>query len=221
VIAPAGHITAMLGAMVADDVMLLLLIAFAVIALGQVLFVLSRFRRCPSNRVMVIYGKTGKGSARCVHGGMVFVWPLFQAYDYLDLEPHSVATGLISGPSRDNVPVSVSINATAMISPEPGWVENAACRLLGLTRVEIKELVGGMLVSRARAAISDALADQLRQDPRGLRDRIGRFASEMLAVVGIALVDLDVHDLAVRDEQTPAAPTPALKDSAPQTRQNS
>lgn len=225
-ISPAGHIASTLGAMSAEDVMAFLLIALAVIALGLVLFTLSRFHRCPTNRVMVIYG-TNQGAAgamnhaRFVRGGATFVWPMFQAYDYLDLEAFSIATGQISGPSRDNVPVSVSINATAGISPQPGWVERAAGRLLGLTRAEIHKLVGGILVSRARAAILDASADELRLGPRGLRERIGRAASETLGTIGIELIDLDVHDLAVRDEETPAALTPDSQDTTPQARQDS
>ena len=64
-----------------------LTIILLAIGLGLIFGILSRYRRCPSNRVLVIYGKTGSGAARCVHGGAAFIWPLFQAYDYLDLEP--------------------------------------------------------------------------------------------------------------------------------------
>ncbi len=38
-----------------------------------------RYKRCPSNQILVIYGKTGEGVARCVHGGAAFVWPVVQS----------------------------------------------------------------------------------------------------------------------------------------------
>src|SRR4051794_12751855 len=68
-------------------------LAVTVIAAGLGLFSLllmlpRRYKRCPSNRILVIYGKTGGGNAaRCIHGGAAFVMPLIQDYDYLNLEP--------------------------------------------------------------------------------------------------------------------------------------
>src|SRR5690606_36373836 len=58
------------------------------ILFGLLLFVSQRYKRCPSNRILVIYGSVGKGkSATTVHGGGKFVWPIIQDYDYLILEP--------------------------------------------------------------------------------------------------------------------------------------
>lgn len=45
-----------------------------------------RYKRCPSDKILVIYGKTGGGkSARCVHGGAAFIWPIIQDYAFLTL----------------------------------------------------------------------------------------------------------------------------------------
>ncbi|MDP6438698.1 MAG: hypothetical protein QGH74_03595 [Candidatus Brocadiia bacterium] len=55
----------------------------AILAIVVLLFIIwaSRFKRCPANMIMVIYGKVGRGvSARCLHGGAAFVWPLVQDY---------------------------------------------------------------------------------------------------------------------------------------------
>ena len=57
-----------------------------IILLGAVSFAVSRYRRCPSNKVIVVYGKTeAAGSSKCVHGGGVFVWPLIQDFGVLSL----------------------------------------------------------------------------------------------------------------------------------------
>ena len=58
--------------------------------------ILRRYKRCPSDKILVIYGKTGKNksgsisSARCIHGGASFIWPVFQSYAFLDLKPISI-----------------------------------------------------------------------------------------------------------------------------------
>ena len=53
--------------------------------------ILKRYKRCPSDKILVIYGKTGRhGSSKCVHGGAAFIWPVFQNYAFLDLTPISI-----------------------------------------------------------------------------------------------------------------------------------
>ncbi|MFW2478014.1 MAG: flotillin family protein, partial [Sediminibacterium sp.] len=39
---------------------------------------LARYKRCPSDKILVVYGKTGGSSAKCVHGGGTFIWPVIQ-----------------------------------------------------------------------------------------------------------------------------------------------
>ena len=52
------------------------------------------YRKCPSDRIMVIYGKTGgERAARCIHGGAKFVWPVFQDYGYISLRPMQIEGG--------------------------------------------------------------------------------------------------------------------------------
>ncbi|MDR2034695.1 MAG: hypothetical protein LBP89_08735 [Helicobacteraceae bacterium] len=56
-----------------------------------IIFLASRYRRCASNQILVVYGKVGGGkSANCLHGGGAFVWPLIQDYQYLDLTPLTI-----------------------------------------------------------------------------------------------------------------------------------
>ncbi len=62
------------------------LIGIVVLAFGSIaLLLMQRYKRCPSNRVLVIYGKyTGSPTGtRCIHGGAAFVLPLVQDYAFL------------------------------------------------------------------------------------------------------------------------------------------
>ena len=95
---------------------LILGIILFVIVIGLMMFFFSRYRRCPSNRILVIYGKTGSGASKCVHGGAAFIWPLIQAYDYLDLEPFVVPIDLTNALSQENIRVAVPTTVTAAIS---------------------------------------------------------------------------------------------------------
>src|SRR5690242_15106070 len=68
--------------------LVLAIVVGAIIVFTFLLAIARRYKRCPSNRILVIYGKTGAGrSAKCLHGGGAFVWPLIQNYEYLALDP--------------------------------------------------------------------------------------------------------------------------------------
>ena len=52
---------------------------------------IKRYKRCPSDRILVVYGKVGGGeSAKCIHGGAAFIFPVIQDYQFLDLTPISI-----------------------------------------------------------------------------------------------------------------------------------
>jgi uncharacterized membrane protein YqiK len=73
-----------------------LIIGLAVLFVFLMLLgLLKRYKRCPSDRVMVVYGKIGAGpeghrSAKCIHGGASFIWPVLQDYSFMDLTPISI-----------------------------------------------------------------------------------------------------------------------------------
>ena len=116
----------------------LIVIAAAVIFLfALVATLLGRYKRCPSDLILVVYGKVGSGpdgqrSAKCIHGGAAFIWPVFQDYAFLDLTPIGIEVNLAGALSKQNIRVDVPSKFTVGISTEPGVMENAAERLLGL-----------------------------------------------------------------------------------------
>ncbi|MGB0423509.1 MAG: flotillin family protein, partial [Flavobacteriales bacterium] len=65
--------------------------------------ILKRYKRCPSDKILVVYGKTGgEGSAKCVHGGAAFIWPIIQDYSFMDLTPISIEVNLVNALSKQN-----------------------------------------------------------------------------------------------------------------------
>ena len=82
--------------------------AAALIMLSFVILVVKRYKRCPSNKVLVIFGKVAHGqSARCLHGGGAFVWPLIQDYAFLSLDPMQIEIPLRGALSAENIRVNV------------------------------------------------------------------------------------------------------------------
>jgi flotillin len=121
--------------------LLFALTAAALVVFAVFLAFASRYKKCPSDKILVIYGNVGEGkSAKCYHGGGAFVWPVIQDYQYLDLTPIPIEINLQGALSKQNIRVNTPSSFTVGISTEHGVMENAAERLLGLSLPEIKEL---------------------------------------------------------------------------------
>ena len=80
------------------EILFLFLAAFFVFFLTLIAF-MRRYKRCPSDKVLVVYGKIAGGgigglSAKCYHGGAAFIWPVLQSYEFLDLTPMAIDINL-------------------------------------------------------------------------------------------------------------------------------
>jgi len=92
------------------------------------------YKRCPSNRILVIYGKTSTAQAAiCIAGGAQFVKPLIQDYAWLSLDPIRVGVQLGNSTSLDKHRVSLTGAFTVAIGTTSELMQNAAIRLLGLS----------------------------------------------------------------------------------------
>src|SRR6516165_10258059 len=117
-----------------------MVVVAALVFFSFVLLLLNRYKRCPSNRVLVIYGKVGGGNtARCIHGGAAFVMPLIQDHAFLNLEPLQIEIPLKGALSAENIRVNVPSVFTVAIGTDQEIMQNAAIRLLGLTCEEIQK----------------------------------------------------------------------------------
>ncbi len=173
----------------------ILVLILAALAFAVVLVFLSRYRRCPSNKVLVIYGKTGSGAAKCVHGGAAFIWPLFQAYDYLDLEPFVVPIDLSNALSQENIRVSVPTTVTAAVSNQVGLMQNAAVRLLGLTRMQIQAQAQDIILGQMRAVIATMKIEDINRDRQAFMGAVNEAVTIELEKIGLAVINVNIRDI--------------------------
>ncbi len=174
------------------------LILGVILGLAVVILLISmanRYKRCPSNRILVKYGKTGKGAAECIHGGATLVWPLIQAYDYLDLEPFVVTIDLTNALSQENIRVSVPTTVTAAISNQTGIMENAAVRLLGLTRQDIEDQAQDIILGQMRAVIATMEIEAINRDRQAFMAKVNDAVSGEIEKIGLSLINVNIRDI--------------------------
>src|SRR5947199_10470951 len=141
------------------------IVAAAVIFFSFVLLLVNRYKRCPSNRILVIFGKVGGGNtARCIHGGAAFVMPLIQDHAYLNLEPMQIEVPLKGELSIENIRVNVPSVFTVAIGTEPEVMQNAAIRLLGLTTQELQHQASDIIFGQWRQVIASMRTEDINRD---------------------------------------------------------
>ena len=176
------------------EVILAFILALVVIALFMTL--VGRYKRCPSNRVLVIYGKTGKQRASTtIHGGAAFVWPLLQDYAYLDLEPFVVPIELDNALSKENIRVSVPTTVTAAIAIQEELMQNAAVRLLGQTQEEIQNQAQDIILGQMRAVIATMAIEEINRDRQAFMAQIDDAVSTELEKIGLVAINVNIRDI--------------------------
>ncbi len=159
-------------------------------------FFISRYRRCPSDKILVVYGKTGgEQSAKCYAGGAAFVWPVIQDYRYLDLTPISIDVNLQDALSKQNIRVSVPAQFTVGVSNKPNLMIAAAERLLGLEQPAIRSLAHDIIMGQMRLVIANMDIEELNTDRDKFVDSVYKNVGNELHKIGLELINVNVTDI--------------------------
>src|SRR6476619_4564201 len=178
--------------------MLVILALFvAIVFFGMLILVLKQYKRCPSNRVLVIYGgRLGKsGAAKTIHGGSAFVIPLIQDYAYLSLEPVQIEVPLRGAWSAENIRVNVPSVFTVAIDTKPEVMQNAAVRLLGLNIQQIRKQAEEIIFGQLRQVIASMGIEEMNRDRDKFLTHIQHSLEPELAKIGLQLINVNITDI--------------------------
>lgn len=172
-----------------------------VIVFALLMGILSRYRKCPSDKILVIYGKVGSDkngqarSAKCVHGGAAFIMPIIQSYQFMDLTPISINVDLKNALSKQNIRVDVPSRFTVGISTEPGIMQNAAERLLGLRMNEIQEFAKDIIFGQLRLVVATMEIEEINNDRDKFLVAVSNNVEIELKKIGLRLINVNVTDI--------------------------
>lgn len=171
-------------------------VILAIFIFVLILFLASRYRRCPSNKVLVIFGKVGGGkSARCLHGGGTFVWPLIQDYHYLDLTPMTINIPLKGALSQQNIRINVPSTFTFAIDTSEKSMNNAAVRLLRLNQPQIESMAAEIIFGQLRLTVASLTIEQINQDRERFLEAIRKNIDSELEKIGLYLINVNITDI--------------------------
>jgi flotillin len=170
--------------------------AFVFIFITTVIILASRYKRCPSDQILVIYGKVAQGrSSRCLHGGGLFVWPLIQDYAYMSLTPITINIPLQNALSFQNIRINVPSTFTVGISTDPNIMTNAAERLLGISTKEVEEMAKEIIFGQLRLTVASLTIEQINQDRESFLEAIRKNVEPELNKIGLYLINVNITDI--------------------------
>ena len=177
-------------------------VAAVIILLVILIALATRYKKCPSDKIMVIFGsglgKTKDGKKRsslCMHGGARLVWPFFQNFSYMDLTPISISVDLKNALSKQNIRIDVPSIFTVGISTEPGIMQNAAERLRSLKLPAIQELAKDIIFGQLRLVIATMDIEEINTNRDKFLDAVSLNVESELKKVGLRLINVNVTDI--------------------------
>ena len=178
------------------SILTLSVIVFVILMFMAVLFTASRYKRCPSDEILVISGRVGKGlSSKCMHGGGAFVWPLVQEYRYMSLTPLTINIPLQNALSLQNIRINVPSTFTVGISTHPEIMANAAERMLGMSPAQIEAMAKEIIFGQLRLTVASLTIEQINQDRESFLESVRKNVEPELNKIGLYLINVNITDI--------------------------
>ncbi|MCU0961213.1 MAG: SPFH domain-containing protein [Pirellulaceae bacterium] len=177
---------------------LTVIVFFVAIAfLSMLLVLVKQYKRCPSNRILVIWGRGSRAgqATKTIHAGAQFVVPLLEDYAYLSLEPIQIEIPLRGALSFENIRVNVPSVFTVAIGTEPALMQQAAIRLLGLSVGEIRKQAEEMIFGQMRQVIASMRIEEINRDRDKFLEHIQQSLEPELAKLGLQLINVNITDI--------------------------
>jgi flotillin len=166
------------------------------IIVSGVVFFVKRYKRCPSNKILVIYGKVGKDkSAICIHGGAAFIWPLIQDSQFLSLEPLTIDINLTGALSKQNIRINTPSTFTIGVSTDLELMGNAAERLLGLSDTQVIKQAEDIILGQLRLVIATLDIEEINRDRETFLSQINNNVTSELNKLGLTLINVNIKDI--------------------------
>jgi len=174
----------------------LVFLALGISGVGLLVTLARRYKRCPSNRVLVVYGRAKAGRvSRTFHGGGAFILPILEDFEYLSLDPMQIEIPLEGALSSENIRVSVPSVFTVAIGTDTDAMSNAAIRLLGLTSAEIMKQAEDIIFGQLRQVIASMAIEEINKDRDVFLEKVQSALEPELKKIGLVLINVNIRDI--------------------------
>ena len=172
------------------------------------IWILSRYRRCPSDQILVVFGKAGNKKivdetgkevekalpSKIIHGGGTFVWPVIQDYRMMSLAPHKIQPK-VTGLSSQNIKVTIPVTLTTGIGTTDALMQNAAARFLSSNAQEMDNQIEDILIGETRAIMAEMRIEDINADRNKFLENAKQKIELELNKVGFTIININIADI--------------------------
>ena len=123
------------------------------------------------------------------------VWPLIQEYKKISLIPMTISIPLDNALSLQNIRINVPSTFTVGVSTNPLIMNNAAERLLHLTKNDIEGMAQEIILGQLRLTVASLTIEQINQDRDAFLELIRDNVGAELHKLGLYLINVNIIDI--------------------------
>ena len=170
---------------------------------------MSRYRRCASDEILVVFGKAGKKSvtnpttgksetvilpSKIIHGGGTFVFPVIQDWRKMSLKPIQIQAS-VAGVSSQMIKVTIPVTLTTGIGTTDTLMQNAASRFLTSSPQEISDQIKDILIGEVRSLMATMTIEEINADRVKFLGKAKENIETELNKVGFSIININNADI--------------------------
>ena len=174
----------------------ILICAIVALVVISTFVVLSRYRKCRPDEILIKYGRTGKnGAAKIITGGGAFIWPIIHSYATMSLRPVQLQLDIKEAAAKGMIRTNVPTNISVVISNEPDLQQIAVKRLLGMSDQELRELIKETIYGQVRMVIARMSVEELNGNRDKFSQEVEINVNNELKKYGLELKTINIQDI--------------------------
>lgn len=167
----------------------------AAVFIAAAVLLATRFKRCPSNKLLVVFGQGVSGGMHVQHGGARLVWPLIQDYDFLSLEPVTAAFPAASVFTRESIRATIQGDVVFAVGTSAPLMQASAERLIGLDEGAIRRIGTDESGAALRELAGQLTVEMIYRDRDRLGEELKLMLDERLARYGLHVISVRIGEV--------------------------
>jgi flotillin len=157
--------------------------------------VVSKMKLVPPSRLAVVHGKGG--SFRTYRGGRVFVLPLINRFNTMDLTPQTTTVIVESAIAKGIVPLTVKATVSYAVAKSETGMINAVKRILHMTNNwgELQEIATSIIEGHLRDSIASMTPEEVMSHKDRLIQNMIKVCKSDLEGIGLEITTMNIADV--------------------------
>ncbi|MBL8130650.1 MAG: hypothetical protein JNL42_02225 [Anaerolineae bacterium] len=172
--------------------LLIVVAVLAVLVVAIIVFVMNQYHRVPPSEVMVVYGR---GDARMITNGGVFVLPLLETFKQLDLRIMTIKQEKDEVYTVSGVPIQLDWVAQVQIDSDEAMLRTAARAFLEKKADEIRGIINETLSANFRAIVGQMSVEEIHRDRDSFVQKVQDLARDDVAAMGVKVISMGIEEI--------------------------